>query len=166
MKLTQSQVDECRQDGIVAGHSIASPFSGLIIQELVFQYDIWIKQLDRHPTDSMVSAWLEGLSWFLSGIHLKGAEALDPRQTFDLRREVPKEHDSLGAPGEKKKMTTLRELALLLKMDRSAARRYVLKLGFNPQQARTSDSGYQLALVFTPEQVREIVEARRADGYC
>lgn len=63
-------------------------------------------------------------------------------------------------------MTTLRELAVLLKMDRSAARRYVLRLGLNPQQARTSDSGYQLALVFTPEQVREIVEARRADGYC
>ncbi|WP_217190695.1 hypothetical protein [Pseudomonas shirazica] len=98
MKLTQSQVDECRQDGIVAGHSIASPFSGLIIQELVFQYDIWIKQLDRHPTDSMVSAWLEGLSWFLSGIHLKGAEGLDPGQTFDPRSEAAKEHCSLGEP--------------------------------------------------------------------
>ncbi|WP_342649084.1 hypothetical protein [Pseudomonas sp. REB1044] len=166
MKLTQSQVDECRQDGIVAGHSIASPFSGLIIQELVFQYDIWVKQLDRHPTDPMVSAWLEGLSWFLSGIYLKGAQGLNPRQTFDQRRDASKEQSSPGVLGAQKKMTTLRELALLLKMDRSAARRYVLKLGFNPQQARTSDSGYQLALVFTPDQVREIVEARRSDGYC
>lgn len=166
MKLTQSQIEECRQDGIVAGHCIASPFSGLIIQEVVFQYDAWVKQLDRHPTEPMVVAWFEGLSWFLSGIYLKDAGALDPSKMIDLRREPPLPAESTAVPASPQKMTTLRELALLLKMDRSAARRYALRLGVTPKQARTSDSGYQLALVFTPEQVRTIVEARQADGYC
>lgn len=64
------------------------------------------------------------------------------------------------------KLTTLKELAELIKMDRSAARRYVLRLGFEPKRARTASSGYQEALTFTPDQVRQIVEARSADGYC
>lgn len=166
MKLTQSQIDECRQDGIVAGHGVASPFSGFIIQELLFHYDIWAKQLDRHPTEAMVTAWLEGLSWFLSGIHLNGAKGLDPDRLIASRGEVAGMPDAGSAPCVPERMTTLRELAILLKMDRSAARRYVLKLGYFPKQARTSDSGYQLALVFTQQQVREIVEARRADGCC
>lgn len=54
----------------------------------------------------------------------------------------------------------------MIKMDRSAARRYVLRLGIEPKRARTASSGYQEALVFTPDQVRQIVEARTADGYC
>lgn len=67
------------------------------------------------------------------------------------------------APG---KMTTLKELADLLKMDRSAARRYVMRLGHVPKRARTASSGYQTALVFDQDQVRQIVQARQADGYC
>ncbi len=66
----------------------------------------------------------------------------------------------------KPKMTTLKELADLIKMDRSAARRYVLRLGIEPKRGRTASSGFQAALVFTPEQVNQIVEAREADGYC
>lgn len=64
------------------------------------------------------------------------------------------------------KLTTLRELADLIKIDRSAARRYVMRLGFEPKRARTASSGFQAALVFTPDQVRQIVKARTADGYC
>ncbi|EZI28921.1 hypothetical protein [Pseudomonas extremaustralis] len=64
------------------------------------------------------------------------------------------------------KLTTLKELADKIKMDRSAARRYVLRLGFEPKRARTASSGFQSALVFTPDQVRQIVKARTADGYC
>jgi hypothetical protein len=64
------------------------------------------------------------------------------------------------------KLTTLKELSDLIKMDRSAARRYVLRLGVEPKRARTASSGYQSALVFTPEQVAQVVGARTADGYC
>ncbi|MDH0745767.1 hypothetical protein N5D61_05360 [Pseudomonas sp. GD03842] len=66
----------------------------------------------------------------------------------------------------KPKLTTIKELAEVIKMDRSAARRYVLRLGIEPKRARTASSGFQTALVFTPEQVRQIVEARTNDGYC
>ncbi|MCE1008745.1 hypothetical protein [Pseudomonas monteilii] len=64
------------------------------------------------------------------------------------------------------KLTTLKELAELLKMDRSAARRYVMRMGHVPKRARTASSGFQTALVFDHEQVRQIVEARQKDGYC
>lgn len=64
------------------------------------------------------------------------------------------------------KLTTLKELAELIKMDRSAARRYVMRLGYVPKRARTASSGFQTALVFDHDQVRQIVEARQADGYC
>ena len=64
------------------------------------------------------------------------------------------------------KLTTLKELADKIKMDRSAARRYVMRLGFEPKRARTASSGFQSALVFTPDQVSQIVKARTADGYC
>ncbi|UNM18073.1 hypothetical protein K0P33_21275 [Pseudomonas sp. ArH3a] len=63
------------------------------------------------------------------------------------------------------KLTTLKELADKIKMDRSAARRYVMRLGFEPKRARTASSGFQSALVFTPDQVNQIVKARTADGY-
>ena len=66
----------------------------------------------------------------------------------------------------KPKLTTIKELAEAIKMDRSAARRYVLRLGFKPKRGRTASSGFQTALVFTPEQVSQVVEARSADGYC
>lgn len=71
-----------------------------------------------------------------------------------------------GKPPVCAPLVTLRELAGELNMDRSAARRYVLRLGHKPMRARTAESGYQQALVFTREQADAIVAARRADGYC
>ncbi|EMO0334646.1 TPA: hypothetical protein ACNVXO_005673 [Pseudomonas aeruginosa] len=84
---------------------------------------------------------------------------------------ISSETDQLAAPSipderALAKLITLKELAALLKMDRSAARRYVMRLGYVPKRARTASSGYQTALVFTPDQVRQIVQARTADGYC
>lgn len=61
---------------------------------------------------------------------------------------------------------TLKELAVRLKMDRSACRRYILALGYEPVRQRTADSGYQVALTFTAEQADEIFAKRRAEGYC
>lgn len=63
-------------------------------------------------------------------------------------------------------LVTLKELAAELRMDRSAARRYILRLGVKPQRARTAESGYQVALVLTREQADLIVARRRAEGYC
>ena len=63
-------------------------------------------------------------------------------------------------------MVTLRELAVRLKMDRSACRRYVLKLGFAPVRQRTADSGYQAALTFTAQQPDAIFAKRSSEGYC
>ncbi|MFJ2456421.1 hypothetical protein ACIOWK_32760 [Pseudomonas protegens] len=73
---------------------------------------------------------------------------------------------SIPAEPAPAKLTTLKELAEIIKMDRSAARRYVMRLGFVPKRARTASSGYQEALVFTQDQVGQIVKARTADGYC
>ena len=73
---------------------------------------------------------------------------------------------SVSAEQAPPKLTTLRELAEQIKMDRSAARRYVMRLGFEPKRARTASSGFQSALVFTRDQVSQIVKARTADGYC
>ncbi len=61
---------------------------------------------------------------------------------------------------------TLRELADRLEMDRSACRRYVLALGYEPAKRRTASSGYQVALVFTAIQADEIYAVRHAEGYC
>ena len=74
---------------------------------------------------------------------------------------APSVHVERAAP----KLTTLKELADKIKMDRNAARRYVMRLGFEPKRARTASSGFQSALVFTPDQVSQIVKARTADGY-
>lgn len=63
-------------------------------------------------------------------------------------------------------MVTLRELAVRLKMDRSACRRYVLSLGYEPVRQRTADSGFQVALTFTAQQADEIFARRNAEGYC
>lgn len=75
---------------------------------------------------------------------------------------APSVHVESSAP----KLTTLKELADKIKMDRSAARRYVKRLGFELKRARTASSGFQSALVFTPDQVSQIVKARTQDGYC
>lgn len=82
--------------------------------------------------------------------------------TIGITAQAATPAPSTAAP----KLTTMKELAELLKMDRSAARRYVMRLGYEPKRARTASSGFQTALVFDQDQVRQIVEARQQDGYC
>lgn len=70
------------------------------------------------------------------------------------------------APADGRPVVTVRELAVRLKMDRSACRRYVLALGYAPVKQRTADSGYQMALTLTAQQADEIFAKRSAEGYC
>lgn len=56
-------------------------------------------------------------------------------------------------------------MAERLGMDRSHARRYVLKLGYKPQKRRTADSGSQLTLTVTSEEAEAILRNRREQGF-
>ncbi len=60
---------------------------------------------------------------------------------------------------------SIKHLAEKLGMDRSHARRYVLKLGVHPQKRRTADSGSQLTLTVTEEEATFILEHRREHGF-
>lgn len=60
---------------------------------------------------------------------------------------------------------SIRHLAEQLGMDRSHARRYVLKLGFKPQKRRTADSGSQLSLTVTTEEAEAILRHRSDQGF-
>ncbi|MFH1110015.1 MAG: hypothetical protein V1790_12605 [Planctomycetota bacterium] len=60
---------------------------------------------------------------------------------------------------------SLKELAITLGMDRSHARRYVLKLGYQPVKQRTADSGNQLALCVTRLEADAILERRAEQGF-
>jgi hypothetical protein len=62
-------------------------------------------------------------------------------------------------------VVTVRELADELRMDRSACRRYVLRLGYKPVKQRTASSGFQEALTLTREEADAIVAFRRREGY-
>jgi len=55
---------------------------------------------------------------------------------------------------------SVKDIALRLGMDRSAARRYILKLGYEPMKRRTPDSGGQPTLVVTEIQSEEIIAKR------
>jgi hypothetical protein len=50
-------------------------------------------------------------------------------------------------------------------MDRSRARRWILKSGYTFLRVRTPDSGGQLALAVTPEEADAIITLRREAGY-
>ena len=60
---------------------------------------------------------------------------------------------------------SIKHLAEKLGMDRSHARRYVLKLGFKPQKRRTADSGSQLTLTVTTEEADTILKHRMEQGF-
>lgn len=60
---------------------------------------------------------------------------------------------------------SLKELAQRLGMDRSHARRYVLKLGYSFHKRRTPDSGNQLTLCITGTEADEIVSQRIEKGF-
>lgn len=60
---------------------------------------------------------------------------------------------------------SLKELAQRLGMDRSHARRYVLKLGYSFHKRRTPDSGSQLTLCVTGIETEEIVSQRAEKAF-
>ncbi len=60
---------------------------------------------------------------------------------------------------------SLKQLATELGMDRSHARRYVLRLGFTPHKRRTADSQNQLTLAVTNPEAEVIRNKRREAGF-
>jgi len=60
---------------------------------------------------------------------------------------------------------SIRDLAKRLGMDRSHARRYVLKLGYSFHKRRTPDSGSQLTLCVTSAEADEIASQRADKGF-
>jgi len=64
-----------------------------------------------------------------------------------------------------KAFVSIKHLAEELGMDRSHARRYVLKLGFKPQKRRTQDSGSQLTLTVSRQEAEAILKQRRDQGF-
>lgn len=60
---------------------------------------------------------------------------------------------------------SIKHLAEKLGMDRSHARRYVLKLGFKPEKRRTADSGSQLSLTVSSDEAESILKHRQAQGF-
>jgi hypothetical protein len=59
----------------------------------------------------------------------------------------------------------IKDLAKRLGMDRSHARRYVLKLGYTFHKRRTPDSGSQLTLCVTSAEADQIVSQRADKGF-
>jgi len=66
---------------------------------------------------------------------------------------------------EQESYISVKHLSEQLGMDRSHARRYVLKLGFKPQKRRTADSGSQLTLTVTTQEAEAILKHRRDRGF-
>jgi hypothetical protein len=60
---------------------------------------------------------------------------------------------------------SLKQIAETLGMDRSAARKYVLKLGIKPQKRRTAESRNQLSLAVSGEQAKMILKIREDYGF-
>lgn len=66
---------------------------------------------------------------------------------------------------EAEEFLSIKELAGRLGMDRSHARRYVLKLGYNFHKRRTADSGSQLTLCVTAAEAEQIALRRANQGF-
>jgi hypothetical protein len=60
---------------------------------------------------------------------------------------------------------SIKDLAKRLGMDRSNARRYVMKLGYSFHKRRTPDSGRQLTLCVTGAEAEEISSQRQDKGF-
>jgi hypothetical protein len=60
---------------------------------------------------------------------------------------------------------SIKHLAENLAMDRSHARRYILRLGIKPQKRRTADSGNQLTLTVTKDEAKSILKHREEQGF-
>lgn len=70
-----------------------------------------------------------------------------------------------GVSGVSSPHMSMKRLACEIGMDRSACRRYVMKLGIEPVKRRTGDSGFQAALTVTAEQAAKIKRIRVEEGY-
>jgi hypothetical protein len=68
-------------------------------------------------------------------------------------------------PTEIDEFVSIKDLARRLGMDRSHARRYVLKLGYAFHKRRTADSGNQLTLCVTRAEADQIVSERAEKGF-
>ena len=60
---------------------------------------------------------------------------------------------------------SLKHLAEQMGLDRSNARKYVLKIGIKPKKRRTADSGGQLALTVTEREAERVLEHRKQMGF-
>ena len=63
---------------------------------------------------------------------------------------------------EKNNYISLGKLAEQLHMDKSACRRYILKLGIIPLKRVMPDSNHQLTLVLTPTQAKAVTNHRKS----
>ena len=60
---------------------------------------------------------------------------------------------------------TLTEVAEAINLDRSNARKYILKRGFSFSRIRTNESRGQLTLALTQEDAEAVKELRRSEGF-
>jgi len=66
---------------------------------------------------------------------------------------------------KKNEYISIKNLSEELGMDRSHARKYIIKMGIVPQKRRTLDSGNQLTLTVTEEEANKIKKNRLELGY-
>jgi hypothetical protein len=66
---------------------------------------------------------------------------------------------------EREQYVTLRELAEEMGLDRSNARKYILKAGFTFTKVRTPESGNQLTLALSREEAEAVLELRKSQGF-
>lgn len=69
------------------------------------------------------------------------------------------------ATDSNQEFVSLKQLAEMLGMDRSYARKWLLSKDFKPVKRRTSDSGGQLTLSFTAEETERIIILRQRLGF-
>ncbi len=80
-----------------------------------------------------------------------------------MENELTGKFDRLKMKSEES--ISLRQLAQILGINQSQARKYVLKLGYSPPRARTPHSRGKLTYVFTQEEAQRILESRREQGF-
>src|SRR5438034_1052210 len=71
----------------------------------------------------------------------------------------------IGGETNSDEFVSLKQLADAFGVDRSSARKYILRQGFKGVKRRTPDSGGMLALSFTKEEAERIIALRRDQGY-
>jgi hypothetical protein len=104
------------------------------------------------------------------GSSARPTRACRRRQTASARASLP-----LSAAPDAQRSTenktmpedyiSLRKLGEMLGINSSQTRKYILKLGYNPPQARTPDSRGKLTYVFTREEAESIIKTRSEQGF-